>query len=241
MNNNKPRAIGFIFARGGSKGVPGKNIKSLAGKPLIAYAIETAHACPLIETVIVSTDDPSIAAVAREYGAEVPFLRPTDLAADNSPEWLSWQHAIRWVLAQRGEFDTFISLPTTSPFRTTDDVTACIDVLRTDPETDVVITVRQAERSPYFNMVRLDDAGYAHLVIEPSQAVSRRQDVPDVFDITTVAYAARPNFVLNAGRLFEGKVRTVRISAERALDIDTPYDFMLAECIARNRSTDTGT
>ena len=240
MNNNEPRAIGFIFARGGSKGVPGKNIKALAGKPLIAYAIETARACSLIETIIVSTDDPAIAAVAREYGAEVPFVRPAELAADNSPEWLAWQHAIRWVQAQRGEFDTFISLPTTSPFRTADDVTACINTLRADPATDVVITVRKAERSPYFNMVRLDDAGYAHLVIEPAQTVARRQDVPAVFDVTTVAYAARPAFVLNASQLFEGKVRTVQIPTERAMDIDTPYDFMLAECIARTRSNDTG-
>lgn len=235
MTNNKPRAIGFIFARGGSKGVPGKNIKPLAGKPLIAYAIETARACPLIETVIVSTDDAAIAEVAREYGAEVPFLRPAELAADNSPEWLAWQHAIRWVQEQRGEFDAFISLPATSPFRSTDDVAACINALRADPAADMVITVREAERSPYFNMVRLDDAGYARLVIEPAQTLARRQDVPVVFDITTVAYAARPAFVLNASRLFEGKVRTVRIPAERALDIDTPYDFMLAECIARNR------
>lgn len=240
MNNGKLRAIGFIFARGGSKGVPGKNIKLLAGKPLIAYAIETAQACSLIETVIVSTDDLEIAAVAREYGAEVPFLRPVELAADNSPEWLSWQHAIRWTQTQRDVFDTFISLPTTSPFRAANDVTACIEALHSEPETDAVITVREAERSPYFNMVHLDDAGYARLIIEPAQTVARRQDVPSVFDITTVAYAARPTFVLNASRLFEGKIRTVLIPAERALDIDTPYDFMLAECIARNRLTDTG-
>lgn len=235
MSSTKLRAIGFIFARGGSKGVPGKNIKPLAGKPLIAYAIETARACPLIETVIVSTDDLAIAEVAREYGAEVPFLRPAELAADSSPEWLAWQHAIRWVQVQRGEFDAFISLPATSPFRSVADVTACIDTLRADPATDIVITVRDAERSPYFNMVRLDDVGYARLVIEPTHALSRRQDVPVVFDITTVAYAARPAFVLNASQLFEGNVRTVHIPVERALDIDSPYDFMLAECIARNR------
>lgn len=236
MNDSEQRAIGFIFARGGSKGVPGKNIKLLAGKPLIAYAIETARACTLLETVIVSTDDPVIAAVAREHGAEVPFFRPAELAADDSPEWLAWQHAIRWVQAERGNFDIFVSLPTTSPFRAVEDVTACIDVLRFNQETDAVITVRQAERSPYFNMVSLDASGHARLVIEPTQAVSRRQDVPEVFDITTVAYAARPNYVLNANRLFEGRVGTVRIPVERSMDIDTPYDFMLAECIAHNRS-----
>src|ERR1043166_2503593 len=162
MTSDRPRTIGFVFARGGSKGVPGKNIKPLAGKPLIAYAIETARACPLLETVIVSTDDAQIAAIAREYGAEVPFIRPAVLAADDSPEWLAWQHAIRTIQAERGEFDIFVSVPTTSPFRSTEDVTGCIKTLRDNPETDVVLSVRDAERSPYFNMVYLDGAGYAH-------------------------------------------------------------------------------
>ncbi len=235
MSTAQPRAIGFIFARGGSKGVPGKNIKPLAGKPLIAYSIETARACARLETVIVSTDDPAIAAVAREHGAEVPFLRPPELATDTAPEWLSWQHAIRWVEQDRGPFDTFVSLPTTSPFRDVSDVDACIDLLGKDAATDVVITVREAERSPYFNMVRRDENGYARLVIEPANAVVRRQDVPEVFDITTVVYAARPAFVMNASRLFDGRVGMVRVPAARALDIDTLHDFMIAECIARAR------
>lgn len=236
----KPRSIGFIFARGGSKGVPGKNIKPLAGKPLIAYSIETARACSGLEAIIVSTDDPEIAATARAYGAEVPFMRPPELATDTASEWLAWRHAIEWVQAQRGAFDVFVSLPATSPFRDVADVEACIDTLRDDPATDIVITVREADRSPYFNMVRLDDAGYARVVLEPPTSVVRRQDVPSVYDVTTVAYATRPAYVLGASRLFEGKVRTVLVPAERALDIDTPHDFMIAECIARARAGRTG-
>jgi N-acylneuraminate cytidylyltransferase len=236
MNTGQLRAIGFIFARGGSKGVPGKNIKPLAGKPLIAYSIETALACPRLETVIVSTDDPAIAAVARECGAEVPFMRPPELATDTAPEWLSWQHAVRWVEQDRGPFDAFVSLPATSPFRSVGDVESCIDTLERDAAANVVITVREAERSPYFNMVRQDASGYVRLVIEPDNAVARRQDVPVVYDITTVAYVARPAFILNAARIFEGQVRMVQVPAERALDIDTPHDFMLAECIARARN-----
>lgn len=229
-----PRAIAFIFARGGSKGLPGKNIKSLAGKPLIAWSIDAARACPGIESVIVSTDAEEIAEVARAYGADVPFTRPAELAQDQSPEWLAWRHAILWFQAARGPFDIFLSLPTTSPFRAVEDIEACLTTLRDDSATDVVITVRDAERSPYFNMVRHDEQGYARLVIEPDAQVSRRQDAPRVHDITTVAYAARPEFVLNSERLFDGRVRSVSIPAERALDIDTPYDFMLAECIARS-------
>ncbi len=228
------RCVAFIFARGGSKGLPGKNIKPLAGKPLIAWSIDAARACPEIETVIVSTDDPGIADVARAHGAEVPFMRPEELARDDSPEWLAWRHAIRWFQEARGAFDVFLSLPATSPFRAAADIEACLATLRADPATDIVITVRDAERSPYFNMVRHDEQGYARLVIEPAGAVSRRQDAPRVHDITTVAYAARPDFILAADRLFDGRVRSVTVPAERALDIDTPYDFMLAECIARS-------
>jgi len=234
VDRSNLRHVAFVFARGGSKGLPGKNTKPLAGRPLIAHAIATARACPLFETVIVSTDDASIAAVAREHGAEAPFLRPAHLAADDSPEWLSWQHAVEWFQRTRGHFDSFVSLPPTSPFRSVADVAACVEALHAQSDTDVVITVRPAERSPWFNIVRLDPtSGAARLVIEPDGLVARRQDVPPVFDITTVAYAARPDFVLSAGRLFDGRVRAVQVPAERALDIDTPWDFRLAECIAR--------
>jgi len=225
------RTIAFIFARGGSKGVPGKNIKSLGGKPLIAYSIEIALACPGIESVIVSTDDAEIAKVACQYGAEVPFRRPAELATDTASEWQAWQHAIEWVRQNRGEFDLFVSLPATAPFRSVSDVQNCIAVLRDDAQADIAIAVKEAERSPFFNMVYLDDDGFARLLIPPADAITRRQDAPLVYDITTVAYVTRPEFVLNSTGLFEGRVKAIAVPAERSLDIDTPYDFMLAEAI----------
>jgi N-acylneuraminate cytidylyltransferase len=235
------RHVAFIFARGGSKGLPGKNIKLLAGKPLIAHTIAVARACDRFETVIVSTDEPAIATVAREHGAEVPFLRPAALAQDDSPEWLAWQHAVDWFRREQGDFDSFVSLPPTAPFRAVADVEACLEALHSHPDTDVVITVRAADRSPWFNMVRLEQDGAARLVIETDQPVTRRQDVPPVFDITTVAYAARPDFILTADCLFDGRVRTVEVPTERALDIDTHWDFRLAECIARLNAEKTDT
>lgn len=228
-----PRAFAFVFARGGSKGVPGKNIKSLSGKPLIGYAIETALASQRFEAVIVSTDSPEIAEVARSFGARVPFLRPAELSGDTAPEWLAWRHAIRCVEATEGSFDVFASLPTTSPFRNVSDVRACLDMLEQDPAADIVITGRRAERSPYFNMVRLDAEHYAHVVIPPEHHLVRRQDAPQVYDVTTVAYVARPAFILSADKLWDGKVRMLEVPTERALDIDTPHDFFLAECIAQ--------
>lgn len=138
----------FIFARGGSKGLPRKNIKLLAGKPLLQYSIDTALATPSIEHVFVSTDDAEIADVARASGAIV-IERPVELASDTSPEWLSWRHAIEWVQAHYGEFDGFISLPATSPLRSIDDVEGAINKLFTT-EADICISVTPASRSPFF-------------------------------------------------------------------------------------------
>lgn len=226
------RCLALIPARGGSKGVPRKNIRPLAGKPLIAYAIAAARASRLIDRVIVSTDDEEIAAVAQRYGAEVPFLRPAELARDDTPEWLVWQHALRFVEAEQGLPDMLVCVSPTSPLRTVEDVDACIRVLQ-ENDTDVVFAVKSAERSPYFNMVTLDSAGYAQLVIEPAQPVHCRQSAPPVYDMTTVAYATRPRFVLGAGTMFEGRARAVIVPAERALDIDTELDFRFAEFLMR--------
>lgn len=225
----------FIFARGGSKGVPRKNIRDLAGKPLIAHTIEIARTCPSLGSVLVSTDDPEIADVARAHGAQVPFLRPPALASDTASEWLAWRHAIDWVGRHEGEFDIFVSLPATSPFRSIEDVEACIRILREEAETDLVVTVKPAERSPYFNMVTIGEDGAARLVIPPKGPVVRRQDAPAVFDMTTVCYAARPSFVREKSGLFEGRLRVVEVPADRALDIDTPFDFAIAEFLAEAR------
>jgi CMP-N-acetylneuraminic acid synthetase len=232
MSSKPAKSVVFIFARGGSKGVPGKNIKLLAGKPLIAHAIEIGLATPNVETLIVSTDDLAIAEVARAHGAEVPFMRPLGLALDHSPEWLAWRHAINWYRDQRGEFDVFVSLPTTSPFRTVQDVASTIQALTSSEDVDIAITVTEANRSPYFNMVKIDPNGYSQLVIPPATNVVRRQDAPEVFDITTVAYAARPQFVLESDSIFAGRVRAVQVPKDRSLDIDTPFDFLVAEALA---------
>lgn len=226
------KALAFIFARGGSKGVPRKNVRSLAGLPLIGWSIQTALACPSLGEVIVSTDDAEIAEVARQHGARVPFMRPAHLASDSASEWLAWRHAIDWTNAHVGPFDCFVSLPATSPFRAVADVEACIEILRANASVDVVATVKEASRSPYFNMVSLDEEGNATLVISPDRGLVRRQDAPVVYDMTTVAYAARPNFILERNGLFEGRMRVVEVPPERALDIDTPFDFALAEYLA---------
>jgi N-acylneuraminate cytidylyltransferase len=228
----KPYVVGVIFARGGSKVVPHKNIRLLNGKPLIAYAIEAALASRLIDRVIISTDDPEIAAISKDYGAEVPFMRPAELAQDDSPEWLAWRHAIQMLMQanQLAKMDIMVSIPPTAPLRTADDVDKCIQEFL-DSDADIIISVKPSERNPYFNMVTLDDAGRARLVLSSDQAIEHRQDAPAVYDITTVAYVVRPEFVLKADSMFDGNVRAILIPSERALDIDTELDFKFAELL----------
>lgn len=225
------RVFAFVFARGGSKGLPRKNVLPLAGVPLIGHSIRSARQCPGIEKVFVSTDDDEIGAVAREWGAEL-IQRPAELATDSAPEWLAWRHAIGEAQARAGAFDTFISLPATSPLRAPQDVQACLQALQAD--VDMVITVTPAVRNPYFNMVTRAADGSSRLCIEGS-ATARRQDAPAVYDITTVAYAARPSFVLQRDRLFDGKVHSVVVPRERAVDIDDALDFKMCELLIAER------
>lgn len=235
MANNS--VVAFVFARGGSKGLPGKNLRILAGKPLIAHAIEHALAVSQIDRVIVSTDSPDIASVARDFGAEVPFLRPADLATDDSLEWLSWRHALNFLQNESCLPDIMVSVPTTAPLREPGDIERCLDDFA-QGGADVVVTVSEAHRSPYFNMVKHNADGTVTLVISPRDNVTRRQDAPAVFDMTTVAYVARPEFVLTRNALFEGRVRAVAVPVERAIDIDSLLDFRIAECLMKELGRD---
>lgn len=223
----------FIFARGGSKGLPGKNIKPLAGKPLLQYSIDTALASPSIEHVFVSTDDALIAEIANAAGATV-IDRPVELASDTSPEWLSWRHAIEWVRTHYGDFDGFVSLPATSPLRSVDDVEGAINKLLIT-NADICISVTPANRSPFFNMVKQTESEMIELVNKPESEVARRQDAPKVFDITTVVYATSADFVLNHYGIFSGLVTSIEVPKSRAVDIDDIYDFKLAEAIIQDK------
>ena len=224
------RTFAFIFARGGSKGLPDKNIMELAGKPLIAYSISVAYSIPEIEKVFVSTDDDNIARIARTFNAEV-IKRPVELAQDNSAEWLAWKHAINYVNLLYGKFDRFISLPATAPLRIKSDVVKCLDAL--EENVDVVITIQKSSRSPWFNMVKTEPDGSISLLLESNFV--RRQDAPLTYDLTTVAYVAAPEFILQNNRIWDGQVRGVIIPEERAIDIDNQYDFKQAEILMLER------
>jgi len=217
------RTFAFVFARGGSKGIPRKNLQLLAGKPLLAWSIEMGQSLAEVERVFVSTEDPEITETAISFGAEV-ITRPAELAQDTSPEWLAWQHAIKVVEEKFGRFERFLSLPATAPLRSQQDVERCLN--RLDKETDVVITMTPATRSPWFNMVSQEPKGDLRLLVEGNY--TRRQDAPIGYDVTTLAYVLRPEFILEKQRLWDGRVKGVEIPPERALDIDTPLDLEIA-------------
>ena len=226
------RTLAFIFARGGSKGVPRKNVRQLGGKPLLGHALSIANKTREIERSFVSTDCDEIASVAKSYGATV-IERPSELAQDNSPEWFAWRHAIEWVKARVGSFERLVSLPATAPLRLVEDVETCLDAL--DEKTDAVLTMTPAQRSPWFNMVKVNDTGCLTILVDENKEIFRRQDSPIAYDLTTLAYVIKPDFIMNNDNLWQGQVRGVVIPQERAIDIDTEFDFKIADYLMRER------
>ena len=225
--------IALICARGGSKGLPDKNIRPLGGKPLISWSIDIAKKVDRISKVIVSTDSEGIVKIAKKYGAEVPFIRPIELAQDNSPEWLVWKHALEYLSKNKQmKIDALVIIPPTAPLRHVDDINNCLDEFEKG-QVDIVITVSEAHRNPYFNMIVNNKDGYSSLVIKPESQVTRRQDAPVVFDMTTVAYVVRPQFLKESSSIFSGRVKSVCIPQDRAIDIDTLLDFKIAESLIK--------
>ena len=224
--------VAFIFARGGSKGLPRKNILPFNGKPLLVHSIDMAKKLEDVRDIFVSTEDSEIALLAKEHGVNV-INRPNSLAKDNSPEILSWKHAVSYVQERFSGFERFLSLPTTAPLRTKLDIERCLALL--DKKTDAIVTATKSARSPFFNMVKIEKDGYASLLIEDKQAYYRRQDVPNSYDLTTLAYVAKPDFILRTKNLFSGKIKVFLVPRERSIDIDSKFDFVIAETMYKLR------
>lgn len=220
-----------ICARGGSQGVPGKNIRPLLGKPLIVWTIEQALACPEIDVVYVSTDSEAIAEVARRAGAKVPFLRPPELATSTAAKLPVIRHLVDWVEANVGGYDRVLDLDPTSPLRDIADIRACLNLL--DAQTDTVITAYESDKNPYFNMVEYRADGNVGLVKPPATEVVGRQGAPRVFAMNASIYVWHRHS-LSAG-LWNGRVKLHVMPRERSVDIDSPLDFKLVELLMQER------
>jgi CMP-N-acetylneuraminic acid synthetase len=216
--------VGAICARGDSKGVPRKNLRPLAGIPLIAHTILCAQACRTLKRVVASTDDEEIASVARQWGIEVPFMRPACLAQDDSSKWPVFQHLVSTLEEQDGQrIDILVDLDTGVPLRTPAHITQCVDLLLSS-SADVVATAYEAERNPYFNMVEVE-GGLAKIVKQPDSPIASRQAAPKVFSLSPAVYAIKRDVLWKVEHWSQARLKLVEIPRERAVDIDTEIDF----------------
>jgi len=221
------QVVCVIPARGGSRGLPGKNIKDLLGKPLIVHSIEQGKRSKYVDRVIVSTEDNRIAAIARAHGAELPFIRPLDLATDTSSTLDVLLHALEWMKTQeKYSPEILVLLHATAPLRTVDDIDHCIALLF-EKNVDVVFSVCEANRNPYFNMVEVDRRGRVRLV-KKSVAVTR-QSSPKVYDMNASIYVWRVAALLKEKKVVLGKSAIFVMPKERSVDIDDLMDFDVAK------------
>lgn len=221
--------LALIPARGGSKGIPRKNIRLIAGKPLIAWTIEAARAAAGIDAVVVSTEDAEIAAVAREWGAEVPFMRPTALSADETPGIDPVLHAIDMLPG----YDSVLLLQATSPMRGSSDIEGILALAEASGAPSVV-SVCEPEDHPGW-MYRLDDAARLEPLL-PVPAAVRRQDLPPVYALNGAMYFARTDWLIATRSFLADDTRGYPMPADRSVDIDTPLDWRVAEMLLREEA-----
>ncbi len=228
------RVLGIITARGGSKGVPGKNLKSLAGKPLLAYTVEAALAATGLDRVILSTEDAAIADAGRALGCEVPFVRPADLSRDDTAHLPVIQHAARWMQDQAGyQCDAVMILQPTSPLRTTADINAAAALLESSGADSVLSVSEVPAHAHPMRTLRLDASDRAVLFVTGQpvrQRINRRQDLPEAWVMNGAIYACRTRVLFAAEpSLYGDRVVAYRMPAARSISIDDLDDWAAAE------------
>lgn len=224
--------LALIPARGGSKSIPRKNIRLLAGRPLIAYSIAAGLAAASISRVIVSTDDPEIADISRRYGAETPFIRPQKHSQDNTPDLPVFQHALRWLEANEGyRPEIIVQLRPTSPFRRVSQIDGAVGCLQEHPEADAVRTVCVPFQNPY-KMWRIEPGGRMQPLMATEFAEPYnlpRQALPEVYWQTGYVDAARVHTLLIQGSMTGRHILPLVIDPSEWIDIDSPDDWRRAE------------
>jgi N-acylneuraminate cytidylyltransferase len=236
---SKPKVLGIVGARSGSKSIPNKNIKPLLGKPLIGWIIRAAKKSKLVDRLIVSTDSTEYAEIAKQYGAEVPFLRPAEISGDKAPDITYLTHAVEWFEKNEAfKPDIILRLPASSPLCKTESIDACIQYLINDPEVTSSRTVTEASKHPYklwkikdndlIPFIPKKEAGYT----EPSNMP--RQDFVPAYEHTDVI-AVRYNTLMKENLLTGRKVKYHMLDKLDAVDIDTEIDFQLAELLLNRR------
>ena len=226
--------LGCICCRGGSKGVPGKNIRLLGGKPLLVHAVETAHGCRRLDDLVLSTDSEEIAAVGRDAGVAVPFIRPAELATDRASKWDVFRHVVRQYEALRGKtIGLLVDMDVTVPLKTSGDIDAAIELAELRPDFDVVITGYEPERNPYFNMMEVGEDGSARVVKLLDKPIVCRQDAPRVYSLSPAAFVIRRAALDAFDHWSRARCGISPMPRERALDIDSQLDFRIVEALMK--------
>lgn len=232
--------LAIIQARGGSKGIPGKNIKPLCGKPLIAWTIEMAKKAKTVTRVIVSTDDQEIARIAKKYGAEVPFLRPAELASDGAKSVGLLEHALTFLKEKEGySADAVVQLKPTNPLRTAETIDRCVKLYKKSPGIDAVITVVKAPIHP------LKCWKFCGEFVEPfvpesvfgitEASKTPRQKLPEAYGNNSCVHVINPKTILEKHSSIGTKVKGIILSREESVNIDEPIDFEIAEILMKKR------
>lgn len=224
------KTLYLIPARGGSKGIPGKNIKHFLGKPLICHTIDQARSAGAVdEDICVSTDSGEIRKIVEEYGLKVPFLRPEELATDTAGTYGVILHALDWYAANGIDYDRVVLLQTTSPLRRPEDILGAVGMWK--PGIDMVVSVCEAATNPYYNAFEADADGNLH-ISKGDGHYTRRQDAPKVWEYNGAVY------VMDSGSLRRMPMsefpvrRPFVMPADRSVDLDTPSDWIRAEQLA---------
>lgn len=223
------RVLGLVPARGGSRGVPRKNARLLGGKPLLQYTADAALAARLLTRVVLSTDDAEIAEIGRRCGLDVPFMRPAELARDETPMVPVVRHALEAVEATDGAYDAVCLLQPTAPLRGSEEIDACIELLER-AGADTVITVRRVpeEYNPHW-VYFADESGALSLSTGEAAPIARRQELPPAFHRDGAVYVARRAVVMERGSLFGDRVLGYVADREHTVNIDGPADWRRAE------------
>ena len=225
-----------ICARGGSKGVPNKNIRQMVGKPLIGHSILQAQSSGLFEAIAVSSDSMKILDISKKFGADYSILRPPELASDSAPKLPAIQHCVNEVETLSGEnFDVIVDLDVTSPLRITKDIEGAVKLLE-DKNVSNVITGCPARRSPYFNLVERDEMGYARLSKPPEKTITCRQDAPECFDMNASIYVWNRAGLIGSKSIFNADTLLFVMPEERSIDVDHEWEFEYVEFLFNKRT-----
>ena len=225
-----------ICARSGSQGVKNKNIRSLRGKPLIAHSIIQAKQTRLFDCIAVSSDSDTIRTIAKTWGADYTISRPDHLATTSAPKIPAIQHAVSEVERFHDcSFDFIVDLDATAPLRTVEDILESFKMLAAHPVAGNLVTACSARKSPYFNMLELNEEGFASLAKKPDALLHRRQDTPACYDMNASIYIWKREHLLNAQSAISERTLLYVMPEERSFDIDTLLDWKIVKCLAKDR------